>query len=168
MTRLKKNLMSLADGSVIARLTDLPVEPQKTDIVYSGRKGRAWIWDIAIDKTVRLGYKVYGSVNQISKLSEDFRLHLNTYLHTITRLICTLRKIYPNIYRVPPCQVFLGCSPDFFLIFLTSNFFEAASKLNRWMFFIKCENRMIVLHPHTVMHGTANKLPNKNSLFTCS
>ena len=47
--------MSLADGSVIARLTDLPVEPQKTDIVYSGRKGRAWIWDIAIDKTVRFG-----------------------------------------------------------------------------------------------------------------
>ena len=51
--------MSLADGSVIARLTDLPVEPQKTDIVYSGRKGRAWIWDIAIDKTVRLGCKVH-------------------------------------------------------------------------------------------------------------
>ena len=57
--------MSLADGSVIARLTDLPVEPQKTDIVYSGKKGRAWIWDIAIDKTVRLGCKVHGLVTQI-------------------------------------------------------------------------------------------------------
>ena len=26
--------MSLADGSVIARLTDLPVEPQKTDLFF--------------------------------------------------------------------------------------------------------------------------------------
>ena len=75
--------MSLADGSVIARLTDLPVEPQKTDIVYSGKKGRAWIWDIAIDKTVRLGCKVHGWVTQISQLCEGFWTAPTRILHKI-------------------------------------------------------------------------------------
>ena len=84
--------MPLADGSVIARLTDLPVEPQKTDIVYSGRKGRAWIWDIAIDKTVRLGCKVHGWVTQISKLCQDFGLHPHTHCTQCFSPVCVLAQ----------------------------------------------------------------------------
>ena len=42
----------LADGSIIATISNLPVNPEQTDIVYNGKQGRAWIWDIAIDKIV--------------------------------------------------------------------------------------------------------------------
>jgi hypothetical protein len=43
-----------ADGSIIVPISKLPVEPEKTDIVYDGKRGRAWIWDIAVDKSVSL------------------------------------------------------------------------------------------------------------------
>ena len=44
--------MLLANGENIANLDQLPIKPQETDLVYDGLNGRAWIWDIALDKTV--------------------------------------------------------------------------------------------------------------------
>ena len=46
----------IADGSVIAPISDLPVTPKQTDVVYNGKRGRAWIWDLAIDNIVSLNY----------------------------------------------------------------------------------------------------------------
>jgi len=39
-----------ADYSVIAKESQLPIKPEMTDVVYNGKNGKAWIWDIATDK----------------------------------------------------------------------------------------------------------------------
>ncbi len=51
-----------ADGSSISSVQDLPIAPVKAQLVYDAKftgAGKAWIWDVAIDKVRlqdRLGY----------------------------------------------------------------------------------------------------------------
>lgn len=42
-----------ADGKLIGKLADLPLDPDATDLVYDARPSgaRAWVWDIAEDKS---------------------------------------------------------------------------------------------------------------------
>jgi len=48
----KKGKIFKADGTEIGTLETLPVPHSKCDIVYNGKlgNGRAWVWDIALDK----------------------------------------------------------------------------------------------------------------------
>ena len=42
-----------ADGSSICSLDDLPIPPSRAQLVYDAKlsgAGKAWIWDVAIDK----------------------------------------------------------------------------------------------------------------------
>jgi hypothetical protein len=42
-----------ADGSTIASVAALPIAPNKAQLVYNAEAsaaGKAWIWDVAIDK----------------------------------------------------------------------------------------------------------------------
>lgn len=57
---MSQSISSLtADGTLITSLEDLPIEPRRTDVVYNGKKGRAWIWDIAVDKNVRKPFSFF-------------------------------------------------------------------------------------------------------------
>jgi len=57
--KYKKGTFYKADGTVVGTMENLPVEHEKCDIVYNAPKEfiatnnavRAWIWDIAIDKS---------------------------------------------------------------------------------------------------------------------
>ena len=49
--RYEKGAFWKADGTKIGMLTDLPLDPEKADVVYDGSAGRGWIWDITEDKT---------------------------------------------------------------------------------------------------------------------
>ena len=42
-----------ADGSKIASVSDLPIQPSVAQVVYdakASRAGKGWIWDVATDK----------------------------------------------------------------------------------------------------------------------
>ena len=49
--RYEKGFFTKADGTRIGTLADLPIDPDKADVVYDGRSGRGWIWDIAEDQS---------------------------------------------------------------------------------------------------------------------
>ena len=63
----------LADGSLISSISNLPVTPEQTDVVYNGKQGRAWIWDIAIDKTDNNPVLVYARFPTVT--FQDHRYH---------------------------------------------------------------------------------------------
>ena len=47
--------------------------PEQTDIIYNGKQGRAWIWDIAIDKTDNYPVLVYARFPTLT--FQDHRYH---------------------------------------------------------------------------------------------
>jgi rhamnogalacturonyl hydrolase YesR len=48
--RYEKNAFWKADGTRIAGMAELPIDPEKTDLVYDASAGRGWIWDLGEDE----------------------------------------------------------------------------------------------------------------------
>ena len=47
--RYEKGAFYKADGTKIGTLDDLPIDPEKADLIYDASAGRAWVWDLTVD-----------------------------------------------------------------------------------------------------------------------